>query len=143
MNQIKKDPTGFSTALEVQYDNDTEFFFHKIELVDRIVLNVQINGVMDSTFDIPVSSRTTINQGLSGTGEIEDAGVEPRLLVGNHANFKILIVASQIGKLIALGHNPKDAVLSIGSKWFGRGDEVREDDFDKLMFVLENLKKIL
>lgn len=143
MDEIKTDPTGFSTALEVHYDQDVDFFFHKIELADRIILNIQINGVMDTTFDIPISSRTTINQAISGTMNIEDAGVEPRLLVGNHANFKILIVASQIGKLIALGQTPKDTILSIGSKWFGRGDEVGDDDFDKLMFVLGNVKKIL
>ncbi|KAK6455469.1 proteasome chaperone 3/4 [Scheffersomyces xylosifermentans] len=143
--QIEQDPSGFSKAFTTYYkeDKETEIFFHKIELEDKIIFNVQFNGVMDTTFDIPISSRASINHSAAISHSEDDSGVEPVLLVGNHGNLKISIVATQIGKLIAASQSPKNTILSIGSKWFGKGDETNEDDFDKLMFILDNARKLL
>ncbi|KAK6463989.1 proteasome chaperone 3/4 [Scheffersomyces coipomensis] len=145
MSTIKEDPTGFTRSFETHYkdDNDTEIFFHKIELDNKIILNIQFNGVMDTTFELPLSSKATVNYLSSISNSEADIGIEPLLLVGNHANLKISIVASQIGKLIATSGHPKDCILSIGSKWFGKFDESNDDDFEKLMFILENTKKLI
>lgn len=123
-------------------DEESEFTFHKIELNDKIILNVQINGVMDTTFDIPISSKSSINA-YSNLNNSEDGGVEPVVLIGDHSNLKIQVVASQIGKLVLVSSNPKNLILSIGSKWFGKGNESDGNDFDKLMFVLDNVKALL
>ncbi|KAG2735597.1 hypothetical protein G9P44_001811 [Scheffersomyces stipitis] len=145
MTEIQKDSTGLSSAFSAYYKDDrsTEIFFQKIEYADRMVLNIQFNGVMDTAFEIPISSRATINYSAALSNSDSDLGVEPVLLVGNHANMKISIVAAQIGKLILASANPKSAILSIGSKWFGKGDETEDSDFEKLMFILENTKKLL
>ncbi|ODV78250.1 uncharacterized protein CANTADRAFT_90619 [Suhomyces tanzawaensis NRRL Y-17324] len=145
MSTITKDPTGFTTSFSDYYndDRDTEFFFHKIELADKMIINVQTNGIMDTTFELPISSRMAITHDAMISPEIGDAGIEPRLIVGNHSNLKIQIVATQIGKVIATSRNPKDTILSIGSRWFGRGDETNNEDFDRLMFILGNVKRLL
>lgn len=138
------DLATFSKVHNAKYgdDDETEFFFQKIELGNKIVLNVQINGAMDTTFDIPMSSRQAIT--LNNTlGNEEDTGVEPIILVGDYQNLKIQVVASQIGKLVLQSQNPKNVILSIGSKWFGKGDTTNDDDFDKLMFILGNVKSLL
>lgn len=121
-----------------------EFTFHKIELSDKIILNVHTNGIIDTTFDIPISSKAAISSTTNSIDSSEEGlGVEPIILVGDSSNLKIQIIASQIGKLILLLANPKNLILSIGSRWFGKGDEVKDDDFEKLMFVLANIKEIL
>lgn len=107
------------------------------ELEDKMILHIQIDGAMDSTFDILISTGNNIM--LASGYSSEDTLIEPKLIVGNHANFKIQIVAGQIAKYIMQAKNPKDTILTIGSKWFGKGDEAQPEDFDKLMFVLENL----
>lgn len=141
---ITQDPTGFSKSFTTKFPNDpnTEFFFHKIELADKQIISIHTNGIIDTTFEIPMSTKATINYASSMELDGETVGTpEPVLLVGDHANMKIQVVASQIAKLIALQH-PKSTVLSIGSKWFGRGDEVEENDFEKCLFVIENVKKL-
>ncbi|ODV69842.1 hypothetical protein HYPBUDRAFT_3771 [Hyphopichia burtonii NRRL Y-1933] len=136
----------FSKVLVKKYpqESDVEFTFHKIELSDKIILNVHTNGIIDTTFDIPISSKAAISSTTNSIDSSEEGlGVEPIILVGDSSNLKIQIIASQIGKLILLLANPKNLILSIGSRWFGKGDEVKDDDFEKLMFVLANIKEIL
>ncbi|KAK6203159.1 proteasome chaperone 3/4 [Scheffersomyces amazonensis] len=143
--EILTDPTGFTKSFVTHYkeDTNTEILFHKLELGDQIIINIQFNGIMDTTFELPLSSKSTVNFLSSIPNSLDDPGVEPVLLVGNHSNLKISIIASQIGKLITTSNHPKPAILSIGSKWFGKFDETTDDDFDKLMFILENIKKLL
>lgn len=125
-------------------DAEAEFTFQKIELGDKIVLNVYHNGIIDTTFDIPISSRAAINSSTLSMQNNEDSlGVEPIILVGDPNNLKIQIIASQIGKLVLLLKTPKNLILSIASRWFGRGDETNDQDFEKLMFVLSGVKEII
>lgn len=125
-------------------DADAEFTFQKIELGDKIVLNVYINGIIDTTFDIPISSRAAINSSTFSLESSEEGlGVEPVILVGDPNNLKIQIIAGQIGKLVLLLKEPKNLILSIASRWFGRGDETTDQDFEKLMFVLSGVKEVL
>ncbi|RCK63100.1 hypothetical protein Cantr_09767 [Candida viswanathii] len=152
--EISQDPTGFSKSFRSTYQNDTEyeFFFHIINYANQQIINVAINGLLDTTFELPVSTKSTINYASSmeiqtdGYDEEEDREreviPEPVLLIGDHANMKLLIVASQVSKIVSVT-SPKPTILSIGSKWFGKGDEVHEDDFERLMFILENVKKLL
>lgn len=130
--------TLFHTA---HYPNGPTIDYVLTELEDKIILHIQIDGAMDSTFEIPVSTSDTMRL-ASGT-QGEDTLIEPKLVIGNHANFKIQIVAGQIAKLMLQSNNPKDTFLSIGSRWFGKGDEAQLNDFDKLMFVVENLGILL
>ena len=132
----------FSKYITARYEDGSVFTFHKIEFEDRMVLNIQIEGIMDTTFRIPVSTRAFINSYINEEGD-NDLGIEPRIIVGNHKNIKMTVVATQIGKVVQLSKRPKEVILSVGSKWFGKGDEVGENDFQKLMFILENVKMIL
>lgn len=101
--------------------------FQRISYEDKTVLNVLVDDVMDTTFDIPL-------EGLS------ELGAEPVLLVGDPLNLKIQVIAAQIGK-VAATKTHKGVILTIGSRWFG--SETQDGDFEKLMFVLENVKLVL
>lgn len=114
--------------------------FQKIEYANKLILNVLTNDVMDTTFDIPLSTHATINQGLT---DEESIGVEPVVLVGDPHNLKIQVVAGQIGKVVKLLRNPRNVILTVGSRWFGSGDSTGEGDFEKLMFVLGNIRTLL
>lgn len=128
-----------SSAKEIVCNlGDDAFNFQKIEFEDKIVLNVLINGVMDTTFDLPLSTQSTINPST----QQEDLGVEPVVLVGDPHNIKLQVIAGQIGKLVQQLRNPRNVILTIGSRYFGRGD-VSEGDFDKLMFVLDQVKQLI
>lgn len=105
-----------------------------------MILNVLTNDIMDTTLDIPLSTQATINDGLS---DEDSLGVEPVVLVGNPHNLKIQVVAGQIGKVVRQLKNPRNVILSLGSRWFGSGDSTEDGDFEKLMFVLGNIKKLL
>lgn len=123
----------------------TQFQFHKIEIADTIILNILVDGIVDTTFELPLNSQQTINI-LSDISNLDDEslGIEPIILIGDYKNLKIQIVASQIGKLFLKNlKSPKNVILSIGSKWFGKGDETSERDFDKLMFILENVLEVI
>ncbi|CAH6719456.1 hypothetical protein CLIB1444_02S08966 [[Candida] jaroonii] len=123
----------------------TEVQFHKIEVADTIILNILIDGIVDTTFELPLNSQQSINilSDISNLDE-ESLGIEPIILIGDYKNLKIQIVASQIGKLFLKKlKSPKNVILSIGSKWFGKGDESTDRDFDKLMFILENTLDVI
>ena len=124
-----------------QYPNGPTIDYILTELEDKVILHIRIDSTMDSTFEIPVSTSDTMRLASGTLGE--DTLIEPKLIIGNHANFKIQIVTGQIAKLMLQSSNPKDTFLSIGSRWFGKGDEAESDDFDKLMFVVENLGILL
>ncbi|RLP62499.1 hypothetical protein L150_01197 [Candida albicans Ca529L] len=161
--KLIQDPTGFSKSFETTYPNDTsssastnEFFFHIINYSDKQILNISINGLMDTTFELPVSTKSAITYASAleipmdqfedehEQEEVREREVipEPILLIGDHSNMKLSIVATQISKLIS-NNCPKPTILSIGSKWFGKGDEVDDNDFEKLMFILANVKTLI
>lgn len=137
----------FNKLIERVYPDGPQFTFHKIEQGDTIILNILIDGVADTTMEIPLNSQHAINilSNISNFDEEEPAlQIEPRIIIGDHNNFKIQIISSQIGKLILQKLiEPKVVILSIGARWFGKGDETTEEDFDKLMFVLENVKQLM
>lgn len=155
MSEITQDSNGFSKSFAVTHA-DHEFFFHLILFANKQILNISIDGILDTTFKIPVSTKASINyesmMDLIEREDVDDDGQEftsagqlppePQMIIGNYSNMKISIVASQVGKLMSI-HSPREVILSIASKWFGKGDQVCEDDFDKLSFILENVKKLL
>lgn len=122
-------------------NNGTNFNFQKIEFADKIIVNVLIDGVMDTTFDIPLSTHSAINR--STQLEEIDLSVEPIVLVGNPHNIKLQVIASQIGKVVQQLRNPRNVILAMGSRYFGKGDETADGDFEKLMFVLEQIKALM
>lgn len=147
--------SGFSRSLEVSYDKDTSITFHRVILGDSIVLNVAINGIIDTTFQINPRPLRTLNHTSFYTGEEEEEedydskpiapDVEPQLLMGNHSNLKVQVVASEIAKLLCTlpACLAKDKVLlSIGLKWWGRDNNSHATDFERIMFVLQNLKAL-
>lgn len=141
--------TPFSKLVTSRYiRSDDELEVLAINLADKCIINVAINGVVDTTFDIPLSTNATVRQNLCGgmsyNEDSGDFGIEPVVLVGEVNNTKLEVVATQIGKImVSTVAAPKSIILSIGSKWFGRGDQSQPDDFDKLMFVLESVKKVI
>lgn len=150
MSEIVQDSKGFTKSLAVTHSGQ-EFFFHLIQFQDKQILNISINGILDTTFKIPISTKTLINyesmmdlaeDDNEGESSREELPPEPQMIIGDYSNMKISIVASQIGKLTSL-HSPRELILSIASKWFGKGDEVCDDDFEKLTFILENVKRLL
>lgn len=142
---MEVDTKPFSKALSIKYpgEENVEFFFHKIEFEDKMIINIQIDGSMDMTFDIADTFRTSNPSFLRSSNEDGEHEIEPRILLGNHKNIKLQIVASQIGKLALNSSRPKSIILSIGSRWFGDGESVEKQDFDKLLFILDNVKDLL
>lgn len=130
---------AFTREVTASRDGDT-FSFHCVSFADKLVLNVVVNGVVDTTFDIPLSTRTTINTALA---QEEALGVEPVVLMGNPNNLKLQVVAAQIGKVVAQLAQPRNVILGLSLRWFGKDDEPQEGDFGKLMFVLEHVRTLL
>lgn len=126
---------------------EDEFCFQMIEIADKIILNVPINGMVDTTMELPLNSEQSINilSNISNYDDNEDSlGIDPIILIGDHNNFKSQIVASQVGKLILKTlQEPKSVIISFFAKWFGQGNESSNDDFDKLMFFLGNIKELI
>lgn len=119
---------------------NSELNFQAVFFADKIILNVIIDGVADATFDIPLSTKSTISSSL----HLEDSlPVEPVVLVGDPQNVKMQVIASQIGKVVLHLKQPKNVILSIGTRWFGRGDETNDDDFEKLAVILQHIKALL
>lgn len=138
------DDIPFSKIIKKKYsgDEDGEFEFHKIEFDNRMVLNISIDGAMNFTFDIPLSKR--IGQPIIRADLATDPGVEPVLLMGDLKNVKMQVVATQIGKMVLYNSGkPKNIILTIGSRWFGDGNQNTPEDFSKLMFVLDNVKSLV
>ncbi|CAK7901865.1 proteasome chaperone 3 [[Candida] anglica] len=138
------DSTQFTKTVVAKYNNsEDELTFTAVHLNDKTIVNVQVNGAMDTTFDIPLSTVSSVRQDLGNDIDNTDSGIEPVVLMGEVNNIKLEIVATQIGKLMLSTPQPKSLILSIGSRWFGKGDVNEKDDFDKLMFVLANVKQVL
>lgn len=136
------------TISRVYPKSDDEIVVLATNLEDKLILNIQINGTMDTTFDIPISTSVKVRQTLGGGSQLinnheDDAGIQPIVLIGEVNNIKLDIVATQIGKLMLTKQDPKNVILTLGSKWFGKSDVHEEDDFDKLMFILESVKSVI
>lgn len=120
--------------------NETPVDFQAVYFADKIIVNVVIAGAADATFDIPLSTHSAISTAL----QLEDSlPVEPVVLVGDPQNIKMQVIAAQIGKVVLHLKHPRNVILSIGTRWFGRGDSTNDDDFEKVAFVLENVKALL
>lgn len=134
----------FSKVARTEYPGEGggRFEIQKVEFENRIILNVAIDGAMNFTFDIPLSNR--VGQPLVRADSANDPGVEPVLLLGDLKNIKMQVVATQIGKMVLYnGGKPKNVILTIGSRWFGDGNSTGTEDFNKLMFVLNNIKALV
>lgn len=129
----------FTLEITESFQNST-LRFQKVEFENKIILNVLTDDVIDTTFDIPLSTQKSINLSLQSEDLL---GVEPVVLVGDPHNLKLQVIAGQIGKLVQNSQNPRNVILSLGSRWFGKKDQTNDGDFEKLMFVLENIKKLL
>lgn len=114
-----------------------EFLFQWVEAADKGVFNVIIDGGMDSTFDIAIPTRLTMNL---DAGLADTVSVDPVLIVGDHSNLKAQIVAGEIGKMV-ISLKKKPLVVSMATKWFG--SDVQEGDFERLMWVLQKVKETL
>lgn len=145
---ITMEDVKFSYQFEVVHPKTNDkFVFHKVEIGETLILNIMIDGIADTTMELPLNSQQAINilSELSNFEEYEESlGVEPRIIIGDHNNYKIQVIGSQIGKLLLKTlKEPKSVILSIGSRWFGKGDDTTDDDFDKLLFILDNLNKLI
>lgn len=114
------------------------FRFYKVDFVDKLVVGIVVDGVMDALFDLPLSTLKVIDEGVM---KEDSLGVEPVVLVGDPQNLKLQVVAGQIGKVIYSLGNRKNVILSMGLRWWGRDTE--EGDFDKLVFVLEKVRALV
>lgn len=122
------------------HHNDTEVRFQAVFFADKIILSILINGAADATFDLPLPIHTAM---LPAVPAEDSLPVEPIVLVGDQQNVKIQVVAAQIGKVVMHLKHPRNAILSIGTRWFARGDATNADDFEKVTFVLEHVKRLL
>lgn len=126
-------------SISATYGAD-EFEFHKISYSDKLVLNIMVNGAMDTSFDLPLLTLSTINRSIQ---QEDSLGPEPVVLMGDPNNLKLQVIASQIGKVVSQLRDPRNVILSMGSRWFGKTDETSDGDFEKLMFVLQHVKSLL
>ena len=122
------------------HHNDTEVRFQAVFFADKIILSILINEAADATFDLPLPIHTAM---LPAVPAEDSLPVEPIVLVGDQQNVKIQVVAAQIGKVVMHLKHPRNAILSIGTRWFARGDATNADDFEKVTFVLEHVKRLL
>ncbi|GBL47788.1 hypothetical protein FDK38_001858 [Candidozyma auris] len=116
-----------------------QFAFYAVLFDDKLVLNILIDGVMDTSFDLPLSTSKVIDSQVLASDE--SLGIEPVVLVGDPHNLKLQVVAGQIGKVVYSMGNRKNVILTMGSRWFGK--DPKDGDFDKLMFVLGKIKELL
>ncbi|GEQ72088.1 hypothetical protein JCM33374_g5774 [Metschnikowia sp. JCM 33374] len=130
---------GQTKSISTNYGSD-KFDFHKVSFTDKLILNIMVNDVMDTTFDIPLLTSSTINRSLQREDSL---GPEPIVLMGNPNNLKLQVIAGQIGKVVSQSRDPRNVILSMGSRWFGKADETNDGDFEKLMFVLQHIKSLL
>lgn len=129
----------FAKEIEASLNN-TSVNYQVISFADKIILNVIIEGAADATFDLPLSTHSTVSPAL----QLEDSlPVEPVVLVGDPQNVKMQVIAAQIGKVVLHLKHSRNVILSIGTRWFGRGDVANDDDFEKVAFVLQNVKTLL
>ena len=163
------DPSGLSKSFTVNLgstankekeekkeEEKVSFHFHLLEFANKVIINISIDGILDSSFRAPVPTRKVMNyesridlddddeekKKNDGSMGFVDTSGELELIVGNYSNMKISIVAAQVAKLVQT-RKPKETIVTIGSRWFGNGEEVEDSDFERLMFVLENVKKLL
>lgn len=135
---------SFCKSITALYDDAHSILFQRIDFGEALVVNVAVNGVLDTTFEAVPRPAAPACLDSYGLDDITTTGPEPKLLVGNHANLKVQVVASEIAKLF--GTLPsclckEKVVYSLGLKWLGT--EPDNDDFNKIMFLLENLKLVL
>lgn len=121
-------------------EKETNVTFLAVFFADKVILNVIIDGAADATFDLPLSTHSAISQAL----QLEDSlPVEPIVLVGDPQNVKMQVIAAQIGKVVLHLKYQGNVILSIGTRWFGRGDVTEDNDFEKVAFVLQHVKNLL
>lgn len=125
--------------IECEGPGGAQFTFHSVQFEDKLVLNILIDGIMDTSFDLPLLTPKAID--FLSLSNDESLGVEPIVLVGDPNNLKIQVVAAQIGKVVYLMGNRKNVILTLGSRWFGR--DTADGDFEKLMFVVSKVKELL
>lgn len=118
---------------------DLEFFFHLIQFKDTTILNIHCNGVIDTTFEIPLLDfNQSLNFSMLTNNDCEN--IEPLLIMGDTKNIKSFVIASQIGKLFKSFGQTNPIILSIGLKWFN--DDKTVDDFEKVLFLLNSVKDL-
>lgn len=125
--------------LTAEYGPDV-LVFQRLSFPNKLVLNILINDVMDTTFDIAMPTTSALSQNLQDEMAL---ATDPVLIIGDALNTKLKVFASQIGKVILQLPHPQDVILTMGSRWFGKGGEVQDGDFDKLVFILEQVKKLI
>ena len=119
--------------LTVDHDGH-HFQFQHVEAADQVIYNLYIDGGMDSTFTVAVPASFTMAMHQMLPDQLQ---VDPVLVVGDHSNLKVQIIAAEVAKMVII-HKQKPVVLSLGSKWFGR--DLADGDFDRLMWVLGQVK---
>ncbi|GMG52885.1 unnamed protein product [Ambrosiozyma monospora] len=64
------------------------------------------------------------------------------VLIGNNANLKNQVLATQVGKLVNQFNPQKknSLILNVSGKIFAKSENATNDDFTRLNFVLELIK---
>lgn len=129
--------TPGSLAVEICASRgDDALRLQKISFADKYIVNVIVNDVVDSTFDIPLATLAQVNRVLQHE---ESLPVEPVVLVGDPNNLKAQVMVGQLGKVILQLGAPKNTILSINSRWLGPA-EATDGDLEKLLFLLLQMK---
>lgn len=121
-----------------------EYNFGINEFLDKRVVHVYRDGQKDSVVDIQLPTMLTQSILEEDEGEELESKIKSSYIVGDSRNMKTLIMATQIGKLLVKSDlGDKNVILNTSGRIFGRGDQVDDKDFERLMFVVSSVKELL
>ncbi|GME81595.1 unnamed protein product [Ambrosiozyma monospora] len=139
---------------EVQKD-EFELTCSIIEFANKFLINVSKNGEIDTSFDVQLpTEQRRMNHYNYDEYDVEDddadgsnmkdinEGVMANVLIGNNANMKNQVLATQVGKLVNQFNPQKknSLILNVSGKIFAKSENATNDDFTRLNFVLELIK---
>ncbi|GMG56448.1 unnamed protein product [Ambrosiozyma monospora] len=121
-----------------------------LEFANKFLINVSKNGEIDMSFDVQLPTEQKRMNRYSYEDDDFDGsnmkdineGVMANVLIGNNANLKNQVLATQVGKLVNQFNPQKknSLILNVSGKIFAKSENATNDDFTRLNFVLELIK---
>lgn len=119
-----------------------EINVQSIDFVDRKIVFVKYNGEIDTTFDVQAPDSKSLYDMISGSTASENVSYEKTCLIGDSSNIKTAVMVNHIAKLLYSSRETRGLIVSLSSKVF-KDKEPNQQDFDRLLVVLEMVKKII
>jgi hypothetical protein len=119
-----------------------ELHVQSIEFTDKLVIFIREDGEVDTTFDVQTPDSGTMfqlrHQPDEGFGDFTSEKV---CLVGDNTNIKLSLLVNHVSKLLYSNNESRNLIISMSSKIFHPTKD--DDDFNKLIVVLELVKRVI